>query len=342
MVVIPASNSRRGAFTLIELLVVVAVICLLMAILLPSLSQAKKYAKTMKCAAQLKQIDLAMTVYATEYEGSILGNSHTSGAFLDPSLPPHTPPYGEGYCPNISQCWDWMAPAAKEMGLPFDEGALTANRQTRFRQLNKSPVFLCPENDIISTSYSGASFVVPSAPMVSYNTASIFQYECGSPETPQPYGHNNYVTFPGYRPKISMVGNASAKLFIADGARFSDGTLTPDVELNYLGSGSSPGGHYADYGPWEKNGDDGTCYTRAYAKPNGITFSMRHGSRAPNRSLAAYRFNAAFFDGHVETMDGLRGANPALWVPSGASISSGEINAEVTAYYHISGQFVAP
>ncbi len=50
----------RKAFTLIEVLVVVAIIALLVSILLPSLTAAREQAKTVKCAAGLKQISTAL------------------------------------------------------------------------------------------------------------------------------------------------------------------------------------------------------------------------------------------------------------------------------------------
>jgi len=57
---------RRG-FTLIELLVVVAIIALLIAILLPSLSKAREQAKRVLCLTQLKQIITANFEYSVEY-----------------------------------------------------------------------------------------------------------------------------------------------------------------------------------------------------------------------------------------------------------------------------------
>lgn len=62
------SLCRRG-FTLIELLVVIAIISLLLSILMPSLSTAKEHAKTMLCAANMRQIAQAMAMYAADNDG---------------------------------------------------------------------------------------------------------------------------------------------------------------------------------------------------------------------------------------------------------------------------------
>ncbi|UCD29921.1 MAG: prepilin-type N-terminal cleavage/methylation domain-containing protein [Planctomycetota bacterium] len=66
------SNPRkRPAFTLIEVLVVVAIIALLAAILLPSLSRAREQAKIASCIANAKQIAGLMATYQSEYKGYV-------------------------------------------------------------------------------------------------------------------------------------------------------------------------------------------------------------------------------------------------------------------------------
>lgn len=63
-----SSTRHARGFTLIELLVVIAIIALLLAILMPALSRAKEQAKKTRCQANLKQIGLAMHLYAGDYE----------------------------------------------------------------------------------------------------------------------------------------------------------------------------------------------------------------------------------------------------------------------------------
>lgn len=62
-------QSRAAAFTLIELLVVISIIALLISLMLPSLSTAREEGKSIKCAANLQQIGLALASCQSEYSG---------------------------------------------------------------------------------------------------------------------------------------------------------------------------------------------------------------------------------------------------------------------------------
>jgi prepilin-type N-terminal cleavage/methylation domain-containing protein/prepilin-type processing-associated H-X9-DG protein len=61
-------REQEKAFTLIELLVVVAIIALLMGILMPALSRARKQARDIYCLNNLRQLGLAAQGYAQEYD----------------------------------------------------------------------------------------------------------------------------------------------------------------------------------------------------------------------------------------------------------------------------------
>ena len=68
------NENRRGAlsgFTLIELLVVIAIIALLMGVLIPALSRARKQARGAVCMAALKQWGMCYQLYATDYDSKL-------------------------------------------------------------------------------------------------------------------------------------------------------------------------------------------------------------------------------------------------------------------------------
>ena len=74
-------KKKRKGFTLIELLVVMVIIALLIGLLLPALSRAKEEARKTQCRSNLRQIGLAMMMYANDnggYTPALGGNEESN------------------------------------------------------------------------------------------------------------------------------------------------------------------------------------------------------------------------------------------------------------------------
>jgi prepilin-type N-terminal cleavage/methylation domain-containing protein len=124
--------ARRG-FTLIELLVVIAIIGVLMGLLLPAIEHARHQGYIDKCASNLRQIGLGISMYANENQGNY------PRTLYDP-----TKPLTVGTGINATD--------------PFQAGGPSANDLSAAPYLllraehMPTEVFICPYND--DTSYT--------------------------------------------------------------------------------------------------------------------------------------------------------------------------------------------
>ena len=310
---------RRGAgFTLVELLVVIGIIALLISILLPALSKAQKAARSLVCLANLRSICQAMNIYASQNKGYFPGGGSSSAAGMAND---------ENNFPNLCQIWDWQSPIADTMGFDFNHGSAISDRTDRYVRLSTLKAFTCPENQYTAIAFGTSVVHVPTGPMISYNTAAAFQYlPTPSNGSADDIITGKFVSNPGgYSPKLTSVGSPARKIYVADGSRYSNYATPPDVDLNVYGT---QGGAYSDYGAysafsksWDRkivpgNGGGGIVGW------DGRVHAYRHGPTQTGSAGGTWRFNAGFFDGHAEAMDDLTGANPELWLPTGAKVAS--------------------
>lgn len=98
------SKPRRSGFTLTELLVVIAVIGILAALLMPALANAKAKANSIKCLNNLRQVELALVMYAGDHDGYYPPRREHPNAWMTALLPFYKDP-SVLKCPSDSIPW---------------------------------------------------------------------------------------------------------------------------------------------------------------------------------------------------------------------------------------------
>lgn len=130
------SNRIRG-FTLIELLVVIAVIALLIALLTPGLQAARRGARAVTCASNLRQLGIGWTMYADQSLGSILPGRPAK--FADPQRNVYFVGNGYQYRPR------WFVTMGAETGFFAYEQPSADPADDNTKRIDGSRVFLDPE-----------------------------------------------------------------------------------------------------------------------------------------------------------------------------------------------------
>lgn len=267
---------RRLAFTLVELLVVVGVIGLLIAILIPALSRARRQANSVNCLSNLRQIGQALTAYSSSHQGCIVP------AYNIPPIPGQTDNF------NVTVPIDGWAPILD------GEKLLSAEQQST------STVFYCPETtDIRVLNTDFGSDPVASRGWLDWP----LQFYLG------PGGPNNPVTIPdrGFTKIIRVsywinayapTGQQLANMLPGDLFYTNSTGLGPDKQGNFLRLKKTSG--------IRRSSDLIVLADGIYTNSQNVTrpgdFQSRIGYRHPFTPQSRASSNVLFADGHCDSV----------------------------------------
>lgn len=318
----------RNGFTLIELLVVIAIIAVLMAVLLPSLANARELARRAACASNIRSAMMGVNLYFTSYNNWIPG-PFTSGTMWNYQGPGNIMTGSTDSVDNTAhgksfpfQNEDWVSPSLGDsMNLPegdLDRAMAIYNSKLR-----------CPSNAILANDFfsatppAGKNVYFPSYGAVLSWASWPSKEVTLNPQIVSRSGFSEKIPT-SYVPRLDYVGNPSNKAFIVEGSRYVDPSNPAYASINFARY-QIQGGGLMIAPPTEPFDNTPWTIIPAVANPTLDQCKLLKTFGAIHRSSGANGMNLGFFDSHVEFKKGKDFTPVSLYFPTGTQMNGNAI-----------------